>query len=577
MKKLILFFFLSLGICNSQYAEVRYVSHSGSSTPPYLTWETAADSIMSAINVSTFGDTIYVANGVYEEQVVMIPGLSLIGAGMDSCVIDTRNFTHPYSVKVKDTCIFKNFKIIVQNSSQTSGTGMVISGVNSIIEYNEILNGRIPTLRCDNTNSVIRHNRILHCYNSIRIEFNQPVIDSNYIYIDVSGGWGLGVGMDSNPTIRGNIIVINNSSNTTYGYASGFNIGATLYNNEFYSLNSDNAIDALSEEILINNVVYGNYNYGIYKYPGGAIKNNVISGGEVGIRVYGSPPPEIKYNDVWNNQTDYINYVPDSTNISSDPMFVNTDSMDFHLQNYSPLIDAGDPSILDKDSTRSDIGLYGGPFGESYKYQDLPPRIPINLSATVDSGYILLKWNRNTEADFNHYNLYRDTVENFIIDSTTFAASVEDTFYLHITPPGITNLYFKLSAVDNQGNESGASEELHLVLTGTKNDEEFTINNYGLFQNYPNPFNPSTKIGYRLKERSYVKLYVYDIKGELVETLVNQFQGGGFYEVEFSPSSANTESGILKLASGIYIYQIMVRNEQNIPVFTDIKKMIYLK
>ena len=102
------------------------------------------------------------------------------------------------------------------------------------------------------------------------------------------------------------------------------------------------------------------------------------------------------------------------------------------------------------------------------------------------------------------------------------------------------------------------------------NNEEFTINNYRLFQNYPNPFNPSTKIGYRLKERSYVKLYVYDIKGELVETLVNKFQEGGFYEVEFSPSeSSNTESGILKLASGIYIYQIMVRNEQNIPVFTE--------
>ena len=110
------------------------------------------------------------------------------------------------------------------------------------------------------------------------------------------------------------------------------------------------------------------------------------------------------------------------------------------------------------------------------------------------------------------------------------------------------------------------------------NNEKFIINNYRLFQNYPNPFNPSTKIGYRLKERGYVKLYVYDIKGELVETIVNKFQEGGFYEAEFRPSeSSSTESGILKLASGIYIYQIMVRNEQNIPVFTDMKKMIYLK
>ena len=66
---------LFLCLLSISYATIRYVSHSGSNTPPYTSWETAADSIMSAINISTFGDTIYVANGVYEEQVVMIPGL----------------------------------------------------------------------------------------------------------------------------------------------------------------------------------------------------------------------------------------------------------------------------------------------------------------------------------------------------------------------------------------------------------------------------------------------------------------------------------------------------------------------
>lgn len=39
---------------------------------------------------------------------------------------------------------------------------------------------------------------------------------------------------------------------------------------------------------------------------------------------------------------------PDSTDISFDPMYVNLDSMDFKLQMYSPLIDAGDPNILTK-------------------------------------------------------------------------------------------------------------------------------------------------------------------------------------------------------------------------------------
>ena len=71
--------------CLPLNATIRYVSKTGNSTPPYTTWETAADSIQKCINICVFGDTIYVANGVYQEQVVMIPGLALIGAGMDMC------------------------------------------------------------------------------------------------------------------------------------------------------------------------------------------------------------------------------------------------------------------------------------------------------------------------------------------------------------------------------------------------------------------------------------------------------------------------------------------------------------
>ena len=204
--------------------------------------------------------------------------------------------------------------------------------------------------------------------------------------------------------------------------------------------------------------------------------------------------------------------------------------------------------------------------------------MPVNFSATMDSNYIRLQWNKNTEADFSHYSLYRDTTENFTADSTTLVVSTPDSFCISIIPEGIDNLYFKLRAADSQGNQSGPSEELHLVLTGTKNEEPVNISDYRLYQNYPNPFNPTTRIGYRLKERGYVKLYVYDIKGELIQTLVNQYQQGGYYEVEFSGKTEKGSASLAsRLSSGIYIYQIMVRSENNIPVFSDIHKMILLK
>ena len=61
-------------------ATIRYVDKNGLNIPPYDSIQNAAWKIQDCINVSFFGDTIYVANGVYQEQVVMIDGLSLIGA-----------------------------------------------------------------------------------------------------------------------------------------------------------------------------------------------------------------------------------------------------------------------------------------------------------------------------------------------------------------------------------------------------------------------------------------------------------------------------------------------------------------
>ena len=338
-----------------------------------------------------------------------------------------------------------------------------------------------------------------------------------------------------------------------------------------------------STKIILNNYITGDFiSFGISHIgPTDIVMNNVVAGCAGGISVWNNQNITIQYNNVWNNEISYSGFTPDTTNISFDPMIVNDDTtqgdLDFHLQKYSPLIDAGDPNILDKDGTRSDIGLYGGPYGESYTYQDLAPKPPRGLFAVVDSSIITLTWNRNTKADFNHYNLYRDTTSNFTIDSTKLVASLTDTFYQYIIPAGVESLYFKLTGVDNQGNESNPSEEVAVILVTVKNEWK-PVNNYILYQNYPNPFNPSTKIGYKLKERGYVKLYVYDVKGELVEVLVNQTQEAGYYEVEFN-GEGKTELIRVKnpFVSGVYLCQIIVQSEKGIPVFSDMIKMILLK
>ncbi len=85
---------------------------------------------------------------------------------------------------------------------------------------------------------------------------------------------------------------------------------------------------------------------------------------------------------------------------------------------------------------------------------------------------------------------------------------------------------------------------------------------YNLYQNYPNPFNPTTTIKYGLKEKSFVKLTIFDILGSEMGLLVNEEQDAGYYELNFDAGS---------LASGIYLYQLKAGN------FVETKKMILLK
>ena len=94
-----------------------------------------------------------------------------------------------------------------------------------------------------------------------------------------------------------------------------------------------------------------------------------------------------------------------------------------------------------------------------------------------------------------------------------------------------------------------------------------------LFQNYPNPFNPVTKIKYEIPnvtssglQGSSVQIKVYDVLGNIVTTLVDEFKYAGKYEVEFN---SNINQKIL--SSGIYFYQLKFES------FVVTKKMILLR
>jgi plastocyanin len=102
--------------------------------------------------------------------------------------------------------------------------------------------------------------------------------------------------------------------------------------------------------------------------------------------------------------------------------------------------------------------------------------------------------------------------------------------------------------------------------------DDFIAGKFELNQNYPNPFNPATKIGFRIADfpselrpagtSGFVSLKVFDVLGNEVATLVNEYKPAGVYEVEFDAQG---------LPSGMYLYKLQAGS------FVETKKMILLK
>jgi hypothetical protein len=570
-------------------ATIRYVSKTGTSTPPYTSWDTAADSIQKCINICSFGDTIYVANGIYKENLVINTAISLIGSSMDSTVIDGTGL-NDMTVTFNVSGLIDNFNIlgkgeefltsrVVRSTNQTSllfisncrlsqsGVGVSMVGGDVIAEKIYMTNlGRGFNLFGVNVNRINNCIIILSYENAngINIGFSPNIL--NYLTNNIILSFAVNHGSDE-------------------GIYCGLPKKVYISNNLISGFGVNIFVNGVEDTAFIRNNILTNAGVGITADINSKVNNVVFSKNNIGIDNY-STSNKFDYNIYWKNNHNFrtINAQGDS-DIIADPMFVKDTianaqfDFDYHLQAFSPGIDKGDPNILDLDGTRSDIGMYGGPFGETYTYQDLAPLAPRNLSGVVDTNRILVKWNRNTEADTAYYKVYRDTVSGFAIDSTKLVSASADTLFIHPNLHNVTKYVYKITCVDKQGNESKPSVELVVNITSVStNDYPMTISDYVLYQNYPNPFNPSTKIGYQIKERAYVKLMVYDIKGELISILVNKEQNAGYYEVDFSSSSIkNQESSIKNIASGIYLYRIEVIGEGNIPVFTDMKKMMLVK
>ena len=98
-------------------------------------------------------------------------------------------------------------------------------------------------------------------------------------------------------------------------------------------------------------------------------------------------------------------------------------------------------------------------------------------------------------------------------------------------------------------------------------DEPTVPHQFALHQNYPNPFNPSTTIKFSLPEAGHVNLTIFNVLGQTVTTLVDQFYPAGEYDAMWDSRNDQGQS----VSSGVYFYRLDAAHRH------ETKKMMLLK
>ena len=206
---------------------------------------------------------------------------------------------------------------------------------------------------------------------------------------------------------------------------------------------------------------------------------------------------------------------------------------------------------------------YTSEVDSGFSVDNLAPALPTGLLATpTDNSEIILDWDAPIDEDFKYFAIYRSVESGF--DPTGMEPHAL-TIDIKFTDTDITvseTYYYRLSAFDENGNESNFSQEVSAVITGVDGERAGLPNEYSLAQNYPNPFNPVTIIEFAIPTAIEVSLLIYSLKGEEVVWLIEGEMPAGYHQVTWNASD---------VSSGIYFYRLKAGD------FVQTRKMVLLR
>nr|MBC8184547.1 T9SS type A sorting domain-containing protein [candidate division KSB1 bacterium] len=204
----------------------------------------------------------------------------------------------------------------------------------------------------------------------------------------------------------------------------------------------------------------------------------------------------------------------------------------------------------------------------------------VALNAYVENKGIKISWTTEFEPNNAGFNIYRSQQENggFVKINTSLipamgnAISGSSYFYFD-KPEQNGTYYYRLESISLQGDifDHGT---VSVILTSVDIKKYSIPENYELSQNYPNPFNPETIIEYGLPKPGQVSIIIYDIRGQVVRTLLSERKSAGNHSVKWD---GRDYSGMI-VSSGLYLYSFKVRDLSGKGTsFSRVRRMILMK
>jgi len=310
-------------------------------------------------------------------------------------------------------------------------------------------------------------------------------------------------------------------------------------NEAIYIYAGDEVVFTPGPKVVIDHSTFDNCGYSGKRivYPldcdGVVITNSIFSNGDsnsYSVSLYGFYA-NYEYNNIFNaGEVELAGNIKLGAGVVDyDPLYSDVSNGDFTLPSNSPILNkAKDGSTLGDSrwatNPRSYFTIDEVIFGDgtiSYSPEsiskDYDPNTLVTLTAYPAEGFEFYEWS----GDINSF----DSVTQVNMDSDK----------------NIIATFTKIVSV--------------------KNEIEIP-NEFALKQNYPNPFNPSTVIEYSIPKESKVQIDIFNVQGELIKTLVNNYQHAGVYKISWSPNN---------LSSGLYILRMRA------DAFSSSRKIIFMK